>query len=122
MTRSFVRPLEIASCPAEAAVAKLARAGSPARAQANALRERAHRPWPVPDGPWLQGQSWCDLLFAHWTVPQRELRGVVPDVLPIDTFEGQAWIAVTPFEVTGLRLRGTLPPLPPGQCQRVPHP
>lgn len=110
MTRSFVRLLKTASTPAEAAIAKHARAGSPAGAQANALRKRAHRPWPVPDDPWLQGQTWCDLLFVHWTVPEQELRRVVPDVLPIDTFEGQAWIAVTPFEVTGLRLRGTLPP------------
>jgi uncharacterized protein YqjF (DUF2071 family) len=110
LMRSLVRLLETASSPSEAAVAKLARAGSPARAQANALRERAHRPWPVPDRPWLQGQTWCDLLFAHWPVPESELRSVVPDVLPIDTFEGQAWIAVTPFEVTGLRVRGTPPP------------
>ena len=110
MTRSFARLLQIASSPAEAAVVKLARAGSPPRAQADALRKRAHRPWPVPDRPWLQGQTWCDLLFAHWAVPLRELRGVVPDVLPIDTFDGRAWIAVTPFEVTGLRLKGTFPP------------
>jgi uncharacterized protein YqjF (DUF2071 family) len=110
VTRSFVRLLEIASTTGEAAVAKLARAGSPARAQAHALRERAHRPWPAPDGPWLQGQTWCDLLFAHWAVPAPELRRVVPEPLPIDTFDGQAWIAVTPFEVTGLRMRGTPPP------------
>ena len=35
---------------------------------------------------------------------------MVPPALPIDTWEGEAWIAVTPFAVTGLRLRGTLPP------------
>jgi len=63
----------------------------------------------VPDRPWLQGQTWRDLLFAHWPVPVDVLRRVVPPALPIDTWEGEAWIAVAPFEVTGLRLRGTLP-------------
>lgn len=108
--RRLIRLLEIVSGPAEAAVAGLARAGSTPRVQSHVLRERSHRPWPVPDSPWLQGQTWCDLLFAHWPVPEEDLRRVVPDVVPIDTFEGQAWIGVTPFEVTGLRLRGTPPP------------
>jgi len=35
----------------------------------------------------------------------------VPPSLPLDTFDGRAWIGVTPFEVSGLRARGT-PPLP----------
>jgi len=42
-------------------------------------------------------------------VPSEVLRDVVPAALPIDTWEGEAWITVTPFAVTGLRLRGTLP-------------
>src|SRR6266849_3694594 len=29
------------------------------------LQETAHRPWPMPDGPWVMAQSWHDLLFAH---------------------------------------------------------
>lgn len=56
-------------------------------------------------------QTWLDLLFAHWRVPEAALRRVVPAAVPIDTFAGSAWIGVTPFEVAGLRLRG-LPPLP----------
>jgi uncharacterized protein YqjF (DUF2071 family) len=56
-------------------------------------------------------QTWRDLLFAHWPVEEGELRRVVHPRLPIDTFEGCAWVGVTPFRVTGLRLRGT-PPLP----------
>ncbi|MEA2278644.1 MAG: uncharacterized protein QOC78_3604 [Solirubrobacteraceae bacterium] len=51
------------------------------------------------------------MLFAHWAVPVGALRPAVPPELPIDTFDGRAWIAVAPFEVTGLRLRGT-PALP----------
>jgi uncharacterized protein YqjF (DUF2071 family) len=56
-------------------------------------------------------QSWKHLLFAHWPVPVATLRPAVPDSLPIDTFDGQAWVAVTPFQVRALRLHGT-PPVP----------
>src|SRR4051794_17110859 len=82
-----------------------------ARARAGGLRETAHRPWPLPGGPWLQGQTWQDLLFAHWPLPAEALRPAVPPELPIDTFDGAAWLGVTPFQVTGARPRGT-PPVP----------
>jgi len=39
------------------------------------------------------------------------LRPLVPEPLPIDEFDGTAWLTITPFEVTGLRARGT-PPVP----------
>lgn len=55
------------------------------------------------------GQTWCDLLFAHWRVPAEELRRVAPPELPLDTYDGSAWLGVTPFFVRGLRLRGTAP-------------
>jgi uncharacterized protein YqjF (DUF2071 family) len=82
-----------------------------ARRQPQALRERGHRPWPVPDGPWVMGQTWNDLLFAHWRVDEEVLRRVLPPQVPIDSFDGSAWIGVTPFVVTGMRPR-LLPPLP----------
>ena len=94
---------------AERAVVRLAPGGE-AAAQSRGLEQQAHRAWPVPERRWLQGQTWRDLLFAHWAVPAEVLRRVVPPALPIDTWEGEAWIAVAPFEVTGLRLRGTPPP------------
>ena len=81
---------------------------TPAR-QSGSLRETEHRPWPVPDRPWIQGQTWENLLFAHWRVDEALLRTVVPPQLPIDTFDGSAWVGVTPFRVSGFRLRGTLP-------------
>jgi uncharacterized protein YqjF (DUF2071 family) len=56
-------------------------------------------------------QSWHDLLFAHWRVDAALLRPFVPEALEIDTFESQAWIAVVPFRMSGVRLRGT-PALP----------
>jgi uncharacterized protein YqjF (DUF2071 family) len=77
--------------------------------QRSVLTETDHRPWKLPDRPWFMGQTWVDLLFAHWPVPEEALRRVVPEQLPIDTYDGVAWLGVTPFCVRGLRLRGTAP-------------
>jgi uncharacterized protein len=52
-------------------------------------------------------QSWHDLLFAHWPVDAAVLRPLIPLRLQIDTFEGKAWLAIVPFRMTGVRLRGT---------------
>lgn len=60
-------------------------------------------------------QTWENLLFAHWAVPVAALRRVVPAAIPIDTFDGTAWLGVTPFRVSAFRLRGT--PHIPGLTQ-----
>ena len=52
-------------------------------------------------------QIWNDLLFAHWPVSPEVLRPLVPSVLPLDAFNGQCWVAVTPFHMTGVRARWT---------------
>lgn len=80
-------------------------------AQRRGLAERDHRPFPLPEGPWVQGQTWLDLLFAHWSLPVDALRPAVPAALPIDTFDDRAWLGITPFEVIGLRAQG-MPPVP----------
>ena len=56
-------------------------------------------------------QVWNDLLFAHWPIETALLRPLIPPALELDTFDGQGWLAVTPFHMTGVRLRGT-PALP----------
>jgi len=81
---------------------------APAR-QAGALNETAHRPWPLPRGSWIMGQSWEDLLFAHWRVDAQTIRRLVPPGLTVDELDGSAWLGITPFVLTGFRLRGTLP-------------
>jgi uncharacterized protein YqjF (DUF2071 family) len=73
------------------------------------LEETSHRPWPVPQRTWLQAQTWDHLLFAHWRADAQALRALVPASVPIDTFDGSAWLGITPFRLSGLRLRGTLP-------------
>jgi uncharacterized protein len=75
------------------------------------LRDQSHRPWPLPERPWLMGQTWYDLLFAHWRVPTGALRRLVPEPLELDLYDGEGWLGVTPFVIGGLRLRG-MPPLP----------
>ena len=70
-----------------------------------------HRPWPLPRDPWIMAQTWEELLFAHWPVPADAVARLIPRKLPLDTFDGSAWVAVTPLIVTGLRGRG-LPPVP----------
>src|SRR5215212_8261113 len=81
---------------------------APAR-QSGSLSQTAHRPWPLPRGSWIMGQSWQDLLFAHWRVEAAALRKLVPTGLSVDEHDGSAWLGITPFVLTGFRLRGTLP-------------
>jgi uncharacterized protein YqjF (DUF2071 family) len=64
-----------------------------------------------PDGTPVMEQVWEDLLFLHWPIPEEVIRPLVPPSLEIDTFEGKAWIGITPFRLTGLRLL-SLPPIP----------
>jgi uncharacterized protein YqjF (DUF2071 family) len=81
---------------------------TPAR-QAAVERVAAHRPWPVPEAPWWMAQTWDDLLFAHWRVPYEPVRALVPPDLELDRFEGDVWLGITPFCLTRVRVRGTLP-------------
>jgi uncharacterized protein len=74
------------------------------------LARRAHRPWPLPDGPWMMFQSWQNLLFAHWRLEPAAIRPLVPTVLELDLRDGAAWVGVTPFLLTGMRVRPFPPP------------
>ena len=56
-------------------------------------------------------QRWENLLFAHWRVDPASLTGKIPAGLSLDVRDGGAWIAVTPFVISKLRLAG-LPPIP----------
>jgi len=56
-------------------------------------------------------QTWNDLLFAHWSVPAEQLRKLVPPELSLDLYDGKSWVAIAPFQMTGVALRG-VPPVP----------
>jgi uncharacterized protein YqjF (DUF2071 family) len=65
--------------------------------------EVEHRPYPPPSGPSAMGMSWRDLLFMHWPVVADALKPLVPPSLSIDTFDGNAWLGVVPFDMAGVR-------------------
>ncbi len=55
--------------------------------------------------------TWGDLAFLHWPVPAASLRERIPKELELDTFDGDAWIGVVPFEMRRTRFRFA-PPVP----------
>jgi uncharacterized protein YqjF (DUF2071 family) len=65
-----------------------------------------HRADPLPRGPWIMHQVWHELLFAHWPVSPGVLRPLIPASMEIDTFEGEAWVGIVPFHMSGVRPRG----------------
>lgn len=75
------------------------------------LGRTAHRPWPMPRGPWLMTQTWRDLLFAHWPADPGALRPLVPRPFALDLHDGRAWISVVPFAMSNVAPR-CLPALP----------
>ncbi|HEY6465660.1 MAG TPA: DUF2071 domain-containing protein [Candidatus Acidoferrales bacterium] len=56
-------------------------------------------------------QIWHDLLFAHWPVSVAAMQVLVPAQLTLDIFDGQCWVGVVPFRMSGIHRRG-LPPVP----------
>jgi uncharacterized protein len=56
-------------------------------------------------------EIWHDLLFAHWPIAPDRMRARVPSELDLDTFDGDCWLGVVPFWVSGIRACG-LPPFP----------
>lgn len=56
-------------------------------------------------------QNWESLTFLHWRYDASIVRKLVPPRLEVDTFDGSAWISLTPFLLTGMRVPFT-PPVP----------
>jgi uncharacterized protein YqjF (DUF2071 family) len=102
-----VRDVEAAS-----PFSQLRRSLESAARQPAAARETGHRPWPPPRSPWVLAQTWVDTCFLHWPVEMAALRRVVPQELPIETFEGRAWLTITPLFIRASRPR-LIPPLVP---------
>ncbi len=75
------------------------------------LQISGHRQTPLPEGPWIMRQSWQELLFAHWPVAVEALRPLIPAALTLDTFAGEAWVGIVPFQMREVCPRG-VPALP----------
>ncbi|HEX4143990.1 MAG TPA: DUF2071 domain-containing protein [Pirellulales bacterium] len=50
-------------------------------------------------------QSWHDLLFVHWRVPADDCQRLLPSGLTVDTWQGDAWIGLVAFHMSGVRPR-----------------
>jgi uncharacterized protein len=91
-------------------LSQLRRSLEAAARQRSAAREGAHRPWPPPRAPWVLAQTWLDTCFLHWPVEPGALRRAVPGELDVETFDGVAWLTITPLFVRASRPR-LVPPL-----------
>jgi uncharacterized protein YqjF (DUF2071 family) len=56
-------------------------------------------------------QRWESLLFLHWRWDAAEIQRTLPPGLFVDTFQGDAWLAIVPFYMRGIRPR-FCPPVP----------
>jgi uncharacterized protein YqjF (DUF2071 family) len=69
-------------------------------ATASRPEPRAITPWsPRPVGPVAMRQTWRRLTFLHWPYAPDLVRRRIPAGLELDTFDGQAWIGLVPFEI-----------------------
>lgn len=48
-------------------------------------------------------QRWRYLTFLHWRYQPDQIRPLLPEALVLDTFDGAAWVGLTPFLLEGLR-------------------
>jgi uncharacterized protein YqjF (DUF2071 family) len=48
-------------------------------------------------------QSWRELTFLHWRLPAPVVAPRIPAPLTLETFDGSAWVGVTPFFLRSLR-------------------
>ncbi len=56
-------------------------------------------------------QRWQSLLFLHWRWDAAKIQRTLPAGLHVDTFQGDAWLAIVPFYMRGIRPR-FFPPVP----------
>ena len=54
---------------------------------------------------------WEDLAFFHWPLDPARVQPLLPPRLRVDTFDGRAWLGITPFRMTDVRPRW-LPAVP----------
>ncbi|MFE3451307.1 YqjF family protein [Nonomuraea sp. NPDC059194] len=54
---------------------------------------------------------WSTMTFLHWRYPAAQVQALLPDSLTVETFDGTAWVGLTPFLMEGVRMPG-LPVMP----------
>lgn len=56
-----------------------------------------------PDRRPIGFHRWHSLAFIHWRVSPDRLAPLLPDGVHVDTFDGDAWIGLVPFHMSGVR-------------------
>jgi len=56
-----------------------------------------------PTGRAIGYQKWTNLLFVHWKIPIGLVQPLIPPELTLDTWDGQAWVGLVPFFMSGVR-------------------
>ncbi len=56
-------------------------------------------------------QTWRAFSALHWRYEPSELQRLLPPALTVDTLDGAAWVSLTPFLMSAVRVPG-LPPVP----------
>ena len=49
-------------------------------------------------------QGWKSMTFLHWSYEPHHVRALLPEGFEVDTWDGKAWVSLTPFLMTGFRL------------------
>ncbi len=63
------------------------------------------------DRPVVLRQRWAELAYFHWPYDPISVQRLLPGGVTVDTFDGQAWVGLIPFEMRDVQL-GPTPPLP----------
>jgi uncharacterized protein YqjF (DUF2071 family) len=80
-------------------------AGGCSARSAPVTEQAAHRPWPLPEGPWVLFMRWQHLAFLHWPVRPEVIRPLIPGQVELETFDGSCWIGIVPFDMPAVRPR-----------------
>jgi uncharacterized protein YqjF (DUF2071 family) len=59
----------------------------------------------------LLRQHWAELAYFHWRYPSDEVQRLLPRGVTVDTFDGDAWVGLIPFEMRDVRI-GRSPVVP----------
>ncbi|HEV7222150.1 MAG TPA: DUF2071 domain-containing protein [Pirellulales bacterium] len=56
-----------------------------------------------PPGRAIGYHRWTNLCFLHWRLPAEKIAALLPPALTLDTWEGDAWVGLVPFGMSGVR-------------------
>ena len=50
----------------------------------------------------IMEQHWTDLVFIHWRYPVDVVQRLLPEGVEVETYDGDAWIGLIPFNMNDL--------------------